>query len=265
MAKTILLTGAGSGLALGSAIGLANAGHNIIAGVYTYQQATELKTLIANQNLKMQVIKLDVNDPRDHQRAWQYDIDILVNAAGTGATGPIAEIPVEYVREVMDTNIFNPLALTQGFAKKMVERGSGKIVFVSSMAGVSTYPFLAPYNASKHAIEAIAQCMKDELKEFGVRVCTINPGAFRTGFNDRIYEQVDEWYDPQKNFTKETGIRAIQRQLAAPDGQYPPQIMIDKMIEVIPSDDPHPFRTMLPTEMVEWCKDYQARMWDEII
>ncbi|CAM3422807.1 SDR family oxidoreductase [Parendozoicomonas haliclonae] len=265
MSKTILITGAGSGFGLGAAIGLAKKGHKVIAGVYIYQQVTVVKQLFQDEGLDITVMKLDVNDRYDHQRAWEYDIDILVNVAGTGATGPIAEIPVDYCREVMETNIFGPLELTQGFVPAMVKRGSGKIFFVSSMAGLTTYPFLAPYNASKHAMEAIVQCMKDELKDFGIRVATFNPGAYRTGFNDRIYEQVDEWYDPKVNFTKEGPIRDIQKLLAGPDLQIPPQSMIDMMVDVIPSDEPHPFRNMLPPDIVDWCKDYQKRMWEEMV
>lgn len=122
-------------------------------------------------------------------------------------------------------------------------------------------PFLAPYNASKYALEAVAQGMQHELKDHGVRVCTINPGPYRTGFNDRLYNQVDQWYDPRKNFSREEPIRGMQQWLAAPDAQIDPQEMIDRMLELIPSDEPHPFRTLLPADFVKFCEDYQARMW----
>jgi len=264
MSKTIMITGAGSGLGKGTAIGLAKNGHKVIACVEIWPQVTALREEAAQEGIELEVIKLDILSEIDRQNAYKYDIDILVNNAGIGETGPIAEIPVQLVRNVFEVNVFGTLEFTQPFARKFVEKGKGKIVFVSSMAGLSTYPFLCPYNASKHALEAIAQCMKDELKEFGVQVCTINPGPYRTGFNDRMYDSVDQWYDPKSNFTKEQPIRDIQKALAIKDGQFDPQAMIDLMVETIPVEH-HKFRTMLPKSVVEFCKDYQKRMWEEEI
>jgi len=264
MSKIILITGAGTGLGKGTAIGLAKAGNKVIAGVEIWPQVTALQEEAVAQGLELEVIKLDIQSEIDRQHAYKYNIDILVNNTGIGETGPIAEIPVQLVRNVFDVNVFAALEFTQPFARQFVEKGVGKIVFISSMAGVSTYPFLCPYNASKHAVEAIAQCMKNELEEFGVQVCTINPGPYRTGFNDRMFDSVDQWYDPNNHFTKEQPIRAIQNELASPDGQFEPQAMIDLMVETIQAEH-HKFRTMLPEPIVAWCKDYQKQMWEEEI
>ena len=264
MSKSILITGAGSGLGKGSALGLAAQGHKVHAGVEIWPQVTALQEEARRCEVDLEVIKLDLLSEVDCRRAQQLDIDILVNNAGTGETGPIAEIPVELVRRVFDVNVFGTLAFTQPFARRFAERGRGKIVFLSSMAGVSTYPFLCPYNASKHALEAIAQCMRDELKDHGVQVCTINPGPYRTGFNDRMYDSVDQWYDVERNFTEPGPIREIQQGVAAEGGQFDPQAMIDLMVATIPAES-HKFRTMLPESIEEWCKDYQQRMWTETI
>ncbi|TIC83049.1 SDR family oxidoreductase [Crenobacter intestini] len=265
MAKKILITGAGSGLGKGCALGLAAEGHQVIAAVELWSQVTLLRSEAQAAGLNtMNVIKLDVCDESDRAYVESFDIDILVNNAGIGETGPIAEIPPERIRKVFEVNVFGSLAMAQLFAKKFVNRGSGKIVFVSSMAGVSTYPYLGPYNASKHALEAIAQCMANELKEFGVQVCTINPGAYRTGFNDRMYETFEHWYNPTRNFTPEKPLRDIQAAIAAPVGQEDPQAMIDLMVKTIPAEH-HKFRTMIPASVEQWCKEYQARLWvDEI-
>lgn len=264
MSKTILITGAGSGLGKGAALGLAKAGHKVIAGVEIWPQVSGLREEASREGVELEVIKLDIRSEIDRQHVYKQDIDILVNNAGIGETGPIAEIPVGLVRNVFEVNVFAALEFTQSFARRFVEKGRGKIVFISSMAGVSTYPFLCPYNASKHALEAIAQCMKDELKEYGVQICTINPGPYRTGFNDRMYDSLDQWYDTQANFTKEKPIRDIQQQVASEDGQFDPQAMIDLMVQTIPAEH-HKFRTMLPESMEQWCKEYQQRMWEEEI
>lgn len=262
-AQSILITGAGSGLGKGAAIKMAQAGHRVIAAVEIWPQVSDLREEAQRLGVDLEVIKLDILDERDRAHAQRYDVDVLVNNAGIGATGPIAEIPVDYLRNVMEVNVFAALEFTQPFARKFAERGSGKIVFLSSMAGLSTYPFLCPYNASKHALEAVAQCMKDELAPYGVRVCTINPGPYRTGFNDRMYDVVDQWFDEETNFTKAEPIRDIQQAIAQPDGQFDPEEMIERMAAVIPETGPHKFRTMLPQETVEFCREYQGRMWDE--
>lgn len=152
--QTILVTGAGSGLGKGTAIGLAKVGHKIIAAVHTWEQMSrfieDLKDTDYEKNIEL--IKLDILDFIDCEKAWKYDIDILVNNAGIGQTGPLAEMPVDLLREVMETNTFSTLEFSQPFIKKMVEKGKGKVIFLSSVAGLTTSPFLGPYNASKHAL-----------------------------------------------------------------------------------------------------------------
>lgn len=262
MSKRILITGAGSGLGKGTALGLARAGHQVIAGVELWNQVSSLRAAAQDSGVEFKVIKLDICDPIDRVAALRNEVDILVNNAGIGETGPLAEIPLERFRRVFEVNVFAGLELTQAFAAQFAARRSGKIVFLSSMAGLSTYPFLGPYNASKHAIEAIAQCLANELKDLGVQVCTINPGPYGTGFNDRMYETLDQWYDPSRNYTPEGPIRKIQAEIGP--GQFDPQAMIDLMVDTIPKDH-HKFRTMLPEAIETWCKDYQARMWTDTI
>lgn len=259
--KTILITGAGSGLGKGAAIGLAKAGHSVIAGMHTWEQMSrfimERKGKAYEKNLEL--IKLDILDSLDCEKAWTYDIDILVNNAGIGQTGPVAEIPVDLMREVMETNVFSTLEFSQPFIYKMVEKGKGKVVFLSSISGLSTQPYLAPYNASKHALEAVAQCLRDELKPMGVTIATINPGPFETGFNDRMYDTYKQWFDEEMNYTPVKKIEKAAKEMA--ENQFDPKGMIDKMVEVIPQDS-HAFRTVWPDDFVEKSKKYQKSQYD---
>ena len=87
---------------------------------------------------------------------------MLISNAGVMQTGPVAEISMENVRRNFETNVFGTLALTQGFARQMVKRGSGKIVIVTSMGGLVTVPFAGVYCATKHALEALAEALKAE-------------------------------------------------------------------------------------------------------
>jgi NAD(P)-dependent dehydrogenase (short-subunit alcohol dehydrogenase family) len=123
-------------------------------------------------------------DPYDIKHALTWDFDVLVNNAGIGEGGPIAEIPLDIVRRNFEVNVFGPLALTQSVVKKWVAgKIQGKVVFISSMGGLFSPPGFAAYAATKHALEAIAEAMPPELHPFGIQVQTINPGAFLTGFN----------------------------------------------------------------------------------
>ena len=259
--QTILITGAGSGLGKGTAIGLAKEGHKIIAGMHTWEQMSrfieDLKDAKYKDNIEL--IKLDILDYQDCEKAYKYDIDILVNNAGIGHTGPIAEIPVDLVREVMETNTFSPLEFSQPFIKKMVKKGKGKVIFVSSVAGLTSTAFLAPYNASKHALEAIVQCLRDELQPFGITVATINPGPFETGFNDRMFDTYKQWFDEDENFTSKKDIEKVATSMA--NKQFDPQGMIDKMVEVIPMKE-HTFRTVFPAELIPTCQEYQDRQYE---
>src|SRR3954454_523123 len=99
--------------------------------------------------------------------------------------------------------------LTQQVISKFVDAGTaGRIVIVSSMGGLLTAYGLGAYCASKHALEAIAATLRDELAEAGITVQTINPGAYDTGFNDRIADTTYRWQDDSVNFTREEDIRA---------------------------------------------------------
>lgn len=259
--KTILITGAGSGLGKGTAIGLAKKGHTVIAGMHTYEQMSrfiiEKKGTDYEKNIEL--IKLDILDMMDCEKAWEYDIDILVNNAGIGQTGPVAEIPVGLIREVMETNVFSTLEFSQPIIRDMVEKGAGKVIFLSSVAGLATHPFLGPYNASKHALEAIVQCLRDELQPMGITVATINPGPFETGFNDRMYDTYKQWHDDDLHFTPKKPIEKAAKKMA--ENQFNPQEMIDKMVEVIPQEK-HAFRTVFPDDMVKTCQEYQERQYE---
>jgi NAD(P)-dependent dehydrogenase (short-subunit alcohol dehydrogenase family) len=263
MASTILITGAGSGLGHGTALGLAAAGHRVIATVENWPQVTRLRSDAEAAGVALTVDKLDYLDDADLDtvlRRYGDDVDIVVLNAAIGETGPIAEIPLERVRRVFEVNVFRTLAIAQAFAPRLVAKGAGKIVFVSSVAGFQAFPFLAPYVASKHALEAIAQLMRDEMDATGVSVSTINPGPFRTGFNDRMYDTVDQWFQPGVHFTPEGPLREMQAMFQGDELQLDPQGMVDVMVDLIPSAG-HRFRTVFPEAFVEGVKAYQDGLW----
>ncbi|MEJ0051887.1 MAG: SDR family oxidoreductase [Methylovirgula sp.] len=262
MTRKILITGAGSGFGEGAAIGLARLGHEVIAAAHLWPQVTALRLKAKELGLpSLRIEKLDLLDAYDVKQAAGWDFDVLVNNAGIGEGGPIAEIPLDIVCRNFEINVFAPLGLTQQVVKKWVAAGTrGKIVFVSSMGGLFSPPGFSAYAATKHALEAIAEAMYGELQPFGIQVQTINPGAFLTGFNEAMAENAFRWLDDDINFTKRDAMRRLVADLiGGPGGRLDPEDMINKMIEVIPAEQGH-FRNVFPTVIEDALKKHQAEM-----
>ena len=260
MSKRILITGASSGFGKGTAFGLAKKGHKVIAAVHVEPMKTLLLEEAKKEGIELEVIVLDVTKESDRDFAFSYEIDVLMSNAGVMETGPVAEIPMENVRRNYEVNVFAPLQLAQGFLPQMVKRGSGKVIFTSSMGGLITVPFAAIYTSTKHALEGIAEGLKDELHGTGVEICTVNPGVFGTGFNDRGAETMLKWFNPEKSLSKPEvmGALADPEQL---EHQLDPQLMIDAMIRVAEEDN-STFRNVIPEEIIPWIKATQKQAWE---
>lgn len=258
MSKMIFITGAGSGLGKGTALGLAKKGHRVIATTELTSQKTDLIREARERGLDIEVFKLDITNKRDREQIEKYDFDVFVANAAINEGGPLGEVPMDRFRALFEVNVFSTLETVQIAARKLVEKGSGKIVFLSSMAGIITTPYGGPYAATKHAIEGIALTLKDELEELGVKVATINPGAYDTGFNDRATEEKWKWFDEEKNYTCKESMKKMEEGLKK---QFDPEDMIEKMIEIIPADH-HKFRTVHPEQTEKQMKDTEWKRWD---
>ena len=253
MSKTVLITGAASGFGRGVAFGLAKRGHRVIAGCQIWPQVWELRNAAKADGADMQVIKLDVLNEIDRTKALGIEIDVLFNNAGIMESGPMAEIPMAVFRSVFETNVFAALELAQGFARAMVRRGAGRIVWTSSVAGLVKVPFDGAYAASKHAVEGICSAMREELKPYGVEVVTVNPGAYRTGFNHTGMESMDQWWDQGERVVAHWPVRAL-------DHQHDPAEMIEAIIDVIEAEHP-PYRTVRPASAEAMVRKEQEDAW----
>lgn len=266
--RSILITGAGSGFGMGTAIGLAQQGHNVIAGVQISPQVAALREKVKELNLdnNLRVEKLDILSSYDINYALTWDIDVLFSNAGIGEAGPVFEIPLDLVRSNYETNVFAPLSLAQKFAAKFInEKKQGKIVFTSSMGGLFTPPGFGIYVSTKHALEAIAEAMQQELKPYGIQVQTINPGAYLTGYNETMADNPFRWLDDNKNFTKRADLRATFNSLLGTDeGRLDPKEMIDAMIRIVPSSTGK-FRNVVPQFVEDMLKQHQLQAWENTI
>jgi NAD(P)-dependent dehydrogenase (short-subunit alcohol dehydrogenase family) len=265
--KRILITGAGSGFGEGAAVGLAKAGHDVIAGVQIWPQVVSLRQKAKDQGLNnLRVEKLDILNEHDVENALTSDIDVLFSNAGIGESGPVSEIPLDLVRRNFETNVFAPLALAQRVIRKFISaKRPGKIVFTSSMGGLFTPAGFGIYCATKHALEAIAESMQDELRPHNIRVQTINPGPYLTGFNETMAETAFHWLDDSKNFTKRAVLKKSFDDLLGQDsGRLDANEMIAAMVAIVPAESGK-FRNVVPKSIEDFLKDHQQKAWEKKI
>ncbi len=265
--KTILITGAGSGFGEAAALGMARNGHRVIATVQVSPQVTPLREKARALGLdNLRVERLDLTDPYDMAQAQRFEIDVLWNNAGMGEAGPVFEIPIDLVRRNYEVNVFLPLVLTQGFVRRWIDAGKqAKIVFTSSMGGLFTPANWGVYVSTKHALESVAEALQQELKPHGIKVQTINPGAFYTGYNETMADAPFRWLDDARHVTRRAELRReFDSFLQAPDGHLDAREMIERMIEIVPADTGR-FRNVVPKATEDMLRSHQLAAWDNPI
>lgn len=253
--ETILITGAGTGFGKDIAFRLAEMGKNVIASVEAMSQVSALEKEAQDKGVSMQIEKLDVTNEKDRAKAWKWDVDILVNNAAIKEGGSLLDIPEENLRSQFEVNAISPIILTKEFARKMVKKEEGRIVFVSSISGLTVNPFSGPYAGSKHAVEAFADALSKELQEFNVEVATVNPGPYLTGFNDREFETWKNWPDDSERVFD-------YEKLAFPYEQYDPKEVIEPAVKVILGETKM-YRNVVPEKMVPQIKKQMEEMWEK--
>jgi len=251
---TVLITGAGSGLNNGAAIELAERGYDVIACVEIYPQVRALEIQAKERGVKLRIEKIDVTEEGDRRRAMSWDVDVLVNGAGIIEGGAIVDIPAENMRRQFEVNVVGPVLLTQGIAKKMIARRSGRIIFVSSVVGILSGPFVGMYGASKHALEGIAETMSMELQEFGVEIAVINPGPYLTGFNDAGFLAPKDWNDDRSKRVFD------YEKLAFPFEQFEPSLAFGSMVDVITGKSPL-FRNVITPDLADAVRQQSLQVW----
>jgi short-subunit dehydrogenase len=216
---SILITGCRGGIGLDVACRLLKRGHRVYATVHLEDSVDELRSVLKSFGEDFVVDKLDVTADDDINKVDAWDVDVLVNNAAIGDSGPLAEIDPQRVSAVFETNVFSTLRLTQRVLPKMVAKGKGRIVLMGSMAGLIPTPFYAPYGMTKFALENVAFSLRTELKPFGIKVIVINPGGYNRGFNERFMRRKYEWmnanglYKDQMAYVCQEEERLIKREL----------------------------------------------------
>jgi NAD(P)-dependent dehydrogenase (short-subunit alcohol dehydrogenase family) len=181
--KIALVTGASSGIGQACAVHLVRSGWHVLAGVRRAGDAPE----------GTEEVLLDVTDGDQIRAAAGLvdQLDGLVNNAGIAIAAPVEFVPPEELRHQLEVNLVGQVAVTQAFLPAL-RRSRGRIVFMGSIAGRSALPFLSPYAASKHALEALADSLRLELRPFGIHVSIVEPGTIKTAIWARSAQRADE-------------------------------------------------------------------------
>lgn len=205
MSKKILITGASSGFGLLTVHQLLQDGHKVAASM----RGVNDKNKEAAENLKelgVSVIELDVTDDESVNKGVRDSIDalggldIVINNAGIGVVGMQEHFTIDDFKKVMDVNVYGVQRVNRAVLPYLRSQGSGLIIYISSLLGRMTLPFYGPYNASKWALEALAENYRVELAAFGIENVIVEPGGFDTNFVGNLLtpgdnSQVDSYGD----------------------------------------------------------------------
>ncbi|MEO6571422.1 MAG: SDR family NAD(P)-dependent oxidoreductase [Ilumatobacteraceae bacterium] len=244
MSKTVLITGAGSGFGKGAAVELAERGHDVIATTERDDQADALRA----EHSELTVAKLDITEPDDVAMIDGWDLDVVIANAGFGQTGPLAIIPMERIRNVFEVNVFGTLAVAQRAARQMRRKRAGRIILVSSIAGVRAGQGSGPYSMTKHAVQAMGGVLRNELAPFGVDVALINPGPYATGFNDQMVNEPGEWFDQLAEPEDRAIMDGLRGRVLV--GQLDPADVVRRYVELVEADETE-LVNFIPTDILE--------------
>jgi NAD(P)-dependent dehydrogenase (short-subunit alcohol dehydrogenase family) len=230
----IVITGASRGIGLAIALELARAGHKVFATMRNPAASPELGEQAAKENLPIRIETMDVDSDESVKEAFgrilaQGPVDVLVNNAGIERTGSIEETPLADFRTCMETNYFGAIRCIQAVVQPMRERGRGAIINVTSVAGKISLSPMAPYSASKFALEAVSEALAQELRAFGVRVAIVEPGIIDTRMARNIVGIGGSKFYPQI----QRCAALFEGTIAAGAGQ--PRVVGQKVLEIVES------------------------------
>lgn len=182
--RAVVVTGASTGIGAACALQLDRLGFTVFAGVRKSEDGMALQKVGSD---RMVPLELDVTDLTTIRKSHAVVLEStrerglfgLVNNAGIAVVGPLEAVPISHLRQQLEVNVIGQVAVTQAFLP-LVRQARGRIVNMGSIAGLSTMPLMGPYSASKFALEAITDALRLEVRQWGIHVAIIEPGAIAT-------------------------------------------------------------------------------------
>ena len=184
--KIIFITGTSSGFGLLTSARLAAKGYQVVATMRDVSKQADLLQEVSKRGGQVDIFSLDVTQISSVEQCIKMVIekygrvDVLINNAGFGIGGSFEDLTQDEIRQNMEVNFFGVQNVTRAVLPQMRKQKSGRIINISSVAGLSASPFFSAYNSSKWALEAFSECLSYEVKPFGIDVCMIEPGTYPT-------------------------------------------------------------------------------------
>jgi NAD(P)-dependent dehydrogenase (short-subunit alcohol dehydrogenase family) len=232
---TVLVTGCSTGIGFATALAFGRAGHQVAAAMRNPDRAPELARAAARESLPITVVTMDVDDDASVSSAVGRiekelgHIDVLVNNAGIERMGAVEELPLADFRAVMETNYFGVIRCVQAVVPAMRERRKGCIINVASVAGHVAVSPMASYTASKFALEALSECLAQEVKPHDIRVAIIEPGIIDTAMSRHIGVVLEPSTYPQQRRVAALFSTVLEQ-------PAPPSLVAEKILEIATSD-----------------------------
>jgi NAD(P)-dependent dehydrogenase (short-subunit alcohol dehydrogenase family) len=231
---TILVTGSSTGIGLATALALGRAGHTVAAAMRNPTRAPDLANVAERERLPISVFTMDVDSDASVNDAVARigdtigEIDVLVNNAGIERMGSVEQLSLADFRAVMETNYFGVIRCIQAVLPTMRARRSGCIINIASVAGHIAMSPMASYAASKYALEALSECLAQEVKTFGIRVAIVEPGIIDTAMSRHIGTTETPSPYPQQR----RNAALFRASLTNPAS---PSLVADKVLEIVRS------------------------------
>lgn len=261
--QTILITGASSGFGREIARQAIGRGDNVIA---TARRLEALDDLVALAPDRVLAQRLDVTSKAEIKQAVRAGlarfgkIDVLINNAGYGLMGALEEASDADIRKQIDTNLLGVIDATRAVLPAMREARSGHIINISSIAGLVGLPGVSLYNATKFAVAGLSEALAEEARHLGIRVTSVEPGAFRTDFNGRSLGTPSSQI---ADYAASAGERV--RWLEKMDGDQPgdPAKAAAAILDLTTSDEP-PVHLILGEDALDMAREKNARFMQEL-
>ncbi|MBN1123975.1 MAG: SDR family oxidoreductase [Sedimentisphaerales bacterium] len=238
--RRVLITGCSSGFGLLTAVKAAQAGYDVVATMRNLDKAGYLTKALDQGGTTATIEKMDITNPDSIREIVEKHapIDVLINNAGILIMGSFLDLTEAEVRRVLETNYFGAVELTRAVAPSMIERQSGIIINIASLAGCVGHPFNSAYAASKHALIGFSQSIRVELMPFNVKVVSMEPGYHKTeiiranaNLSENFYNRKSPFFEWNRGF-----LRLMMDRVIPKAGE--PEAVADKIVKIMELDKP---------------------------
>ncbi|HEU4905963.1 MAG TPA: SDR family oxidoreductase [Solirubrobacterales bacterium] len=271
--KSVLITGASTGIGRATALRLDRQGWRVFAGVRRGEDAESLRDAGSERMTPLMLdvldaVQIDAAAERIGEATGSGGLDGLVNNAGIAVPGPLETLPIEDFRRQIDVNLSAQVAVTQALLPA-IRAGRGRIVFITSIGGLMAFPMFGAYHAAKFGLEAVGDVFRQELRPWGIRVAVVEPGSIATPIWERGQAEVDALAERSREGHAELYGRAIEayREVARKTGErgIAPEKVAERIEHALAARRPRTrylvgadargqalAKKLLPTRLVDW-------------